>query len=197
MREAHGSLYRRLCLRGHLDRGHGVRLRRVLSLGGSRAELGKELSLEEKPGETRGVTAEDDVGPSARHVRRDGDRVGAASLSDDLRLFRRELGPRVEELVGHALHQTAVLGLPPVLGQELGEVLAVLHGRGTHQHGPSFPVARHDEVRDRVPSSRGGSEHGVGLVRSFIFPVRRDGHHGEPVRGVQLLSLRGRGAGHA
>ena len=197
VREAHRGLNRSLRLGGHPDGGHRVGFLRVVSLGGAHAELGKQQALEEEPGEARGVTAEHDVGTSSRHVRGDRHGVGAASLSDNLRLLRRELRAGVEELVGHPVHQLAVLGLPPVLGEEPGEVLAVLHRGGAHEHRPSLPVARHDEVRHGVPSSRRRSEHRVGFIDALVPPVRGHGDDREPVRRVELLSLGGRGAGHA
>ena len=153
-----------------------VGLRVLLGVQAALLELGMRHELD--------VAAEHDVGAAAGHVGRDGDRALGAGHRDDRRLTGVVLG--VEHLVGDALG-----------GQQLREVLGLLHAGGAHEDGLALLVPLDDVLDDRVELRLLGAIDAVGLVHALHRSVRGDRDHAELV-GVHELGGLGLGrAGHA
>ncbi len=131
-----------------------------------------------------GVAAEDDVGPAAGHVGRDGDRALAPRLRDDERLALVLLG--VQDGV-----------LDPLLAQERGDDLGLLDADGADQHRLAALVAVLDLVADRAELAALVLVDDVVGVLAQDRLVGRDDRDVELVDLVELLRLGVGGAGHA
>ena len=82
-----------------------------------------------------GVSAEDDIGSAARHVRGDRDRALSARLSDDIGLLHVEF--RIEDVVFDAL-----------FGEEFAETFGLFDRNGTDQNRLAFRVFLEDLFDD-------------------------------------------------
>ncbi|MBG9885217.1 hypothetical protein ABE10_01165, partial [Bacillus toyonensis] len=142
------------------------------------------LRLELLHGEELRVASEHDVGASAGHVRGDRDSAETSGASDDLRLARMVL--RVQDLMPDAL-----------LGEETGEVLALLDAHGADQDRLPVRVALGDVLDDLGELRRLVLVHEVGVVLADHRLVGRDLHDAELVGRHELRRLGVRRAGHA
>ena len=160
---------------------HGVPGGLVLLRGLHRAEA---LLVHLGDGEELGVAAEHDVGATTGHVRGDGDRAEPAGLGDDRGLAGVVL--RVEHLV-----------LDAALGEQLGQVLALLDAGRADQHRLALLVPLGDVLDDLLELGLLVLVDEVGLVHADHRLVRRDRHDAELVGAHELGRLGLGGTGHA
>jgi len=127
---------------------------------------------------------EDDVGPAARHVGRDGHGTEAPRVGDDLGFAR--IVPGVQDLHGEA-----------ALGEPRGERLGLLDRSRAHEDRPAALVRAPDLRHDRRELVGAGREDPVGRIVADAGDVGRDHDGLEPVGLVQLLRRGARRGGHA
>ncbi len=164
-----------------LDPGERLVPRRLVVL--AHVDRVEALLAQAQVGEEVGVAAEHDVGPAARHVRRDRDRPTPAGLGDDPGLLLVELGVQHE-----VLH--------PALGEQLGEVLGALDARRPDEDRLAPLEVLGDVVGDGLELRRLGLVDQVGLIHALRRLVGRDGDDAELVGLGELGRLGLGGTGH-
>jgi hypothetical protein len=137
-------------------------------------------------GEARfGVAAELNVGPAARHVGGDGDRVRHAGLRDDQRFLFVVFG--VEHLRRDLL----------VLAQQIGEHFRFFDGHRAHQDRLAARVTLFDQLDNGGVFFVGRPVDLVVLVDADARHVGRHVDHFKAVDGAELFFFRHSGPGHA
>ena len=154
-------------------------------LGHRGARRRRESLTHAQPRHHGGVAAKQDVGAAAGHVGRDGDRLEAARLGDDLALALRRVRLGVEHLVLDA--ELAQLG-----SEDLGRLDA---GRA-HEHGAAVAVQVEQLVERGERLALDRLVHGVRVVGALYGQHRRHLQHAQAVEGGELLGLRECGARH-
>ena len=89
------------------------------------------------------------------------------------------------------------LVLDALRGQQLAQVLGLLHAGGAHQHGLTLLMPLDDVLDDGIELRLLGAVDAVGLVSTNHRPVRGDRHHTQVVGVHELGGLGLGGAGHA
>ena len=173
-----------------LERDEELRAPRIALTGAATAQLAigaaRLMALgadHEKTTQIRDAFTEFDVGATAGHVGRHGDRAPPAGLRDDLRLLGVKL--RVEHGVGD-------LGAL----EHARERLRRLHRSGADEARLAPAVRLLDSCDHRIELFATGLEHLVVLIDPAVRPVGRDWQHVEVIDVVELGSLRLGGAGH-
>ena len=123
-----------------------------------------------------GVSAEHDVGTATGHVRGNGDRAETTRLGDDGGLARVVLG------VQHLVTNTT-------LREQFRQVLALLDGRGAHEHGLTQAVALLNIVGNALELDDFVLEDEVGVVFTHHGAVGGNRHHAQLVCAHELAGL--------
>ena len=146
--------------------------------------IGKAFLPQIHPGHKFRVAAENDIGASSGHVRRNGYRPRSARLRNDLRFLLMVL------CIQHGMRHA-----PPF--QQRGNVFALLDGNRTDQHRLSFFIAGNDLLDNRPVLSDVVFIHNIRVILTDDRLVGRNLNNIQIVDGLEFFRFCRSSAGHA